>query len=264
MSCRARVMAVLALELLALLAGSAQAQTTRAKRGEASIAKGAQETQASETSATPRARAHRNDWLHVPATPDGVGVFTQPFGSLALLAPWIAYVPVGINLPITDRTELAVEVTFTTGDWYGCGSQSSGGWAALGLVWFATERKWLSRGAFLEPKLVARYFDTEGAGEIAPRLTHLGCFASDVANINQSDYELHLGFDAGYSMRMGLLELAFVIGLSVGPCHACFSDRIFFLGQSASPSASFRPPPPRTNRWSLGLNLNLFRLGLRF
>jgi hypothetical protein len=206
----------------------------------------------------------RRSWIEKPATPDGIGVFTQPLGSLVMAAGAIAYIPLGLNLPITDRTEVVVEVTGMTGDVYGCESQTRGGWAAAGVAWFVAPRKWLSRGPFLQPKLIVRYFDTSGAREVEPRRKHAGCAASDAANIDSADYELHAGLDAGYSMRAGVFELAFVVGASAGLCHSCFGDRVFFWGQSDFASVVYDPPPPRTNRLSLGLNLNLLRLGARF
>ena len=196
--------------------------------------------------------------------PGGVVVFAQPLGTLFAAAALRAYVPVGINVPLSERIDLVVEITGTAGQWYGCGSRSSGGWAAAGLAWFVRPREWLSRGLFLQPKMIGRHFSTGGSETRPVSLVSAGCSDADVDNIDGRDYELHVGLDLGYSMRIGIVEFVPLIGASVGLCQNCFGGGVFFMGDFEFTDTYFVPPGPRATRLSIGLNLNVARLGIRF
>lgn len=197
----------------------------------------------SDTTDAPRPRAH--------------GLFVQPVGAIAMAAAGDLYVPLGLQWPLGAQSELVVEATLVSGNWYGCSSRSQGGWLAAGLASYLSHKTSGSRGWFVEPKLIGRYFDTHGAHGASG---WFGCSATEAGNLNQTDFELHLGVDAGYEIRVGALEIIPLLGVSAGFCSQCVGGSPFFVGSLAPLSG----PGLRSDRPTLGLNLNLLRLGLRF
>jgi hypothetical protein len=162
--------------------------------------------------------------------------------------------------------DLVLQVSPTYGTWYNCDSKSAGAWASVGLAWFLKPRQFMSRGWFVEPVLVGRYFSTRGT-RIRAESPLSGTCTSDYAdNLDDSDGELHLGANVGYSMRVGVLELvAPVVGVSAGYCFNCVGGGAFFNGSLDRVLAwSGRPLPQRSDRLSLALNLNFVRVGIRF
>jgi len=213
----------------------------------------------------PRARVRRE----APPTKggDGIGVFTQPLGVLFMAVDSLVYVPVGVEVPLGPRLDLVVQVSASSGRWYTCDSHAVGGCASAGVAWYTSPRKALSRGWFVEPLLVGRYLSTSGA-RVNPgdyfRLRE-PCTASDVANVDDFDAELHAGVDVGYSMRVGAFELAVpVVGISAGWCIHCFGGSAFFIPLSRYFAWETTALPPRKNRISMALDLNIVRVGARF
>jgi len=239
-----RAAAVIALVLAALLGGTgapAAAQGRSASRADGAPA---------------RAAFHDRD---------GLGLFTQPLGTLFMSVEELVYVPLGVNVPVAPRADLVVQASATYGNWYGCGSRSAGGWLSAGLAWFFQERRALDRGAFVQPTLIARYFDTSGARSSPAQMLLDACSPQHVENLDGADYELHVGVDAGYSMRVGMLEITPVIGASLGLCMHCIGGGALFVGPLQRYFDFYTTPlPRRTNRVTLGVNLNIVRLGVRF
>lgn len=199
----------------------------------------------------------------VPEGGDGLGIFTQPVGVLLMAADTTAYVPLGVEIPLSAQLDLIVQVSGSAGGWYQWDSTSRGGWASVSVPWFVVQRGQLTRGWFIAPGLTARYLSTH--------LDHTSKGLDEgrvefVDNIPGEDYELHAGVDLGYNMRIGMLELAApVLGVSAGYCGNCVTGSVFFFG----PMSRFfswvpDPVPRRKNRFTLALNLNIVRVGARF
>lgn len=201
-----------------------------------------------------------------PARGDGLGFFTQPVGVLFMAVDGLTYLPIGAEIPLGSRTDLIIQLSGSSGSWYRCASHSLGGWASLGLAWFVRPRDHLSRGWFVQPTLIARYLSTRGTRTSLADERHAACTADDVENIDGGDSELHLGVDAGYSMRIGAFELvAPVIGASAGYCGNCIGGGVLFFGPTSRYSDLITNRlPARENRFSVGLNLNFIRVGARF
>jgi hypothetical protein len=182
-------------------------------------------------------------------------VFTYPLaGAIVTLVSGV-YLPVGAAIAAGAHTELQMEASLLQGEWFACGSESTGGWAALGPSYFVQDSR---QGLLVWPKLIARYFTTAGgsAGGFWG-----GCSTSAAEHVNGDDYELHLGVDLGYRSRIGALIITPLLGVSAGFCGNCVGGGAFFTGNAFAGSPDYGA---RRNRASLGLNLNLVRVGIAF
>jgi len=181
-------------------------------------------------------------------------VFVHPTPTLIVATMGDVYVSMGAAIALTERTELVVEGTFTHGSWFGCASTSTGGWGAAGAaIYFDDSRK----GFFLLPKLVVRVFDTSGGENVSGPF---GC--SEGTNVNGVDYELHVGLDVGYRFRAGPVVITPVFGVSAGFCGNCIRGGPFYVGDVSFDLSN--DPGRRIDRASLGLNLNVIRIGVGF
>jgi hypothetical protein len=129
-----------------------------------------------------------------------------------------------------------------------------------------TPRTHLSRGWFVEPEIVGRYFLTDEAHTWFDGFGDPICSERDVEDINRADGELHIGVNFGYSMRSGIFELVLpVVGMSAGYCGNCFGGGAFFFGPfDTFVTGKDGPKPGRRNRLSFMLNLTIVRVGVRF
>lgn len=182
-----------------------------------------------------------------------VNLFFYPAATTAAAIAGLAYVPLGMSIRLSDDFEWTLEASFLYGDFYGCESTTVGGWLASGVSVFLGAD---NEGWFLWPKLIGRYFLSSGAQSGGL----LGCSASEASQLNEADYEIHGGLDFGYRFTFGDFTVTPVVGLSAGYCGNCIEGGAFFSGD---PSDLFEHGP-RANKASLGLNLNLVRLGMRF
>jgi len=187
------------------------------------------------------------------APPPRWAVFVYPTPTVIMLAAETIYVSAGVAIALTERMELVVEGTFTQGNWYGCSSTSTGGWGAAGAAFYFNDDR---RGFFILPKFVARAFTTSGAQ------SSYGPFGNRARaeSLNGDDYELHVGVDVGYRFRAGPVVITPVFGLSVGPCGNCVGAGPFYFGDIEI----FSNASGRMDRWSLGMNLNVVRIGFAF
>ncbi len=180
-------------------------------------------------------------------------VFIYPLASTVMAVAGVLYVPVGGSVALDDRLEWSFEASLLYGDMYGCSSVSLGGWVASGLSIYMNDER---DGLFILPKLVGRYFSTSAAQSGS----WLSCSESEASELNEVDYELHAGVDIGYRFTLGDFVITPLLGASAGYCGNCIEGGPFFSGD---PTTLFEHGP-RANKASLGLNLNLLRLGFRF
>lgn len=181
-----------------------------------------------------------------------------------LAASGTTYLPLGAKIPVSRALDLVVAGTFTRGDWYTCSTTSAGGWLELGTA-FADDFNPSGRGLFFEPKLVARWFRTSGGQTSAPGWFGSGCTANDLTTLQQTDAELHVGGDLGYVISRKWVFVAFEVGVHFGACFNCIGTGAFFWGDpSVSIDLGSNEPLKRTDHATLGLNLNLLRLGAAF
>jgi hypothetical protein len=157
------------------------------------------------------------------------------------------YLPLGLQVPIDRQTEFVLELSPLVGPMYGSGSTTRGGWLATGVAWFNKHAN--TRGAFVEAKLILRYFNTSGS--------------RGSPNFDGADYEVHAGLDAGYTFRTEQFETSVLFGLSTGYCGNCFTGSPFYFGELGS-LIDGDYTTPRHGHLSLGINLNVLRLGWRF
>jgi hypothetical protein len=150
-----------------------------------------------------------------------------------------------MNIPLSPRTSLVLELTAISGNWYGCQSTSSGIWAAAGVA-FSTGKDASHNGFFVEPKLGVRHLETSGAHS-----DFWFCPAGRITQVNQSDTSLNLGLDVGYQFVWGPVFFAPMVGASTGVCLNC-----------AELGAIWKTN--RGDRLALDLNLNLLRVGFAF
>ncbi len=181
--------------------------------------------------------------------PPTFSAWAQPVGTAAMGAGGVFYLSLGTNIRMGRDRDLVLEVAPTRGNHYGCKSTSSGGWASVGAAFFPAARS-SRRGFFWEPLLSGRYFRT------AHSQSSRGFFACSGEVLDGSDAELQLGFDLGYQLRFGSLLVVPVIGARAGYCWNC-------PGRGPL-SLAILDNDVRTSRPTVGVNLNLLRLGMIF
>jgi hypothetical protein len=162
----------------------------------------------------------------------------------------------GVQVALQKGVDLVIEGAGTFGgNWYGCGTRSTGVFAALGLAFrFGDRPDW---GWFLQPKLRVRAFNTTGGSE---SVLFADCSPDNLALLRGSDREIGMGLDLGYQMRFGPLFLAPLLGVSFGVCLDAPGGNFFHVDFDL-----FTEIKPR-ERVSVcgGLNLNLLRIGVAF
>lgn len=184
-----------------------------------------------------------------------VGAAILGLGPLDLSA---FYLPIGVNLPLseTTSTSLGVELTLTTGPMRDANHRNWDGpryWrvlAAAGPV-FSLSGRPLS-GLFVQPKFITHYSHEAGYG------------FGDSEHTAGSSLELRLGLDVGWQFTLGDLYLAPMLGLSAG-----YGFNMPLVGGATELSRVLPPyfmgySPRRGNAPVLGLNLNLLRVGAVF
>lgn len=188
-------------------------------------------------------------------------VWLQPVGTAAFgLATNVRflYLPIGANLPLTEKVGLGLELTYVSGPMSPDGTFFND---STGTFWrvLASAGPVLSPGGkhlagfFLQPKLLANVaHETDYASSSTP---HQG--GTSVA--------LQVGLDIGWHYTVGPLYLAPVLGASFG----------YGFNHSVSPGAPLQPlrllspnfgaySPQRGSGPSFSINVNLLRMGLTF
>lgn len=185
----------------------------------------------------------------------GPALWTEPVALFVLSSK--IYATLGAQWPVFDGAEGVVQATFTQGRWLDCRSESTGGWLELGVVFMRRD----GFGPFVQPEVLGRYFHT-GGGRVSEEGAWFsaGCTAQDLANLNASDGELHVGADAGVVLLREPVHLAFAGGVHFGPCWNCVPGT-FFHGDV---SLFGRAQTARSDHVTLGLTLTLLRLGIGF
>ncbi|WP_434383753.1 hypothetical protein [Melittangium boletus] len=159
---------------------------------------------------------------------------------------YIATLPVGLNLPVSRRWDLVLELTpILKNHRYGGGALAMA--AAVGTAWFMQQRP-AHDGFFLQPKLVGviAYDRRNDFSE-----SYQGPF-------NPVEKQLSLGLDLGYRIvvRGGFLDL--LLGGSVGwGWNVPSSDNSLFLSL-----AEQLPSGYREDKRVWDPNLHLLRIGL--
>lgn len=184
-------------------------------------------------------------------------VWVQPVGTVLFgLFGQAVYLPLGANVPLSEKTTLALELTPVVGSWrsiYDTSEPDRGQhWrvlAAAGPV-FSFGRGPLS-GPFIQPKLMTV-------------LAYDPNYAYDEVRITGGvSFELQVGLDVGWQFTAGDWYVAPMLGASAGYCLNCSGDSRDFVSSLITPMAreysSQRGPRPVLN-----LNLNLLRIGTAF
>ena len=177
-------------------------------------------------------------------------VWIQPL-SLLTLTPFSAFegstlvmLPLGANIPLSDRTDLVFEVTpiWISQDCEGrCTTRGLA--VAAGPAWTVLSTR-PGSGFFVQPKLVGLVARDESRAE---------------ENWSETGQQLSLGLDVGYRMTRGHFFMAFVLGGSVGKGWNVprSSESLFF-------SFLDWPERAREDKSVWDVNLNLVRIGGSF
>lgn len=200
-----------------------------------------------------------------PTTPVSVenptpraSVWVQPVGTALFgLFGQALYLPLGVNVPLAEKTSLALELTPVVGSWrdnYDTFGPDKGlHWrvlAAAGPV-FSFGPGPLS-GPFIEPKLITVLaYDPDYAYD---EIRHKGGVS----------FELQAGLDVGWQFAAGGWYFTPMIGASAGYCLNCSGDsRDWWVSSLIAPMAR-EYSAQRGPRPVLNFNLNLLRIGTAF
>ncbi len=188
------------------------------------------------------------------ASPDPrYSVWVQPVGTLLFgLYGQALYLPLGANVPLSDKTSLAIEVTPVVGTWAydkSWAREDARHWrmsVAAGPV-FSFGSGPLS-GPFIEPKLVTIFaYDPD--------------YADDEIRLKGGmSFEARVGLDLGWQFSGGGWYVTPMIGASAGYCLNCSGDWVSSLITPMAREYSDK----RGSRPVLNLNLNLLRIGTSF
>ena len=177
-----------------------------------------------------------------------LSLWIQPVGTAFMAtADEGLYLPLGANVRTSENFDVQVEGTLLSTTRMPEGS--NGRVLSRGFA-FSVGPLFRRRMFFLTPKvLFARQTDVVQPAQLDEDARQ---FSAVLA---------HFGADVGMEIRSGALMLGFAAGASIGACRGCAS--VIYSpfgaldgGPIAGPNRSFSP--------SLGLNVNLFRLGAAF
>jgi hypothetical protein len=184
-------------------------------------------------------------------------VWVQPVGTVLFgLFGQAMYLPLGVNVPLAEKTSLALELTPVVGSWRSSydtfGSDKGLHWrvlAAVGPV-FSFGQGSLS-GPFIEPKLMTV-------------LAYDPDYAYDEVRIKGGvSFELQAGLDVGWQFSAGGWYFTPMLGASAGYCLNCSGDSKDFVSALITPMAR-EYSAQRGPRPVLNVNLNLLRIGTAF
>lgn len=176
----------------------------------------------------------------------------QPAATPWLLLAGRGYIPIGVNLPVTPLTSLALELTFS----FNTGTSRfdpsyAQVWASAGPLVKLTGGSGLT-GFFFQPKVLLLYSHedpvtlTRGSGPIA-------------APSDGNAYEFQAAADLGYQVAWGRFFFATVIGAGAGYGFGVpeGSPSVMTLAYSGFNRS-------RVNQPVYSVNLNLLRIGTTF
>jgi hypothetical protein len=181
-------------------------------------------------------------------------LWVQPVGTVLFGLADVFYVPLGANLPLTEKTSLALELTPVVGSW------------VYDATWTPPERAIYWRvlaaagpllsfgdgplsGPFVEPKLIAIVAADPD-------------YAEDMIRLQWGmSFEMQLGLDVGWQFSGAGWYVAPMLGASAGYCFNC-------TGESRDRTSSLITPMAKEYSDRRGhrpvVNLNLLRIGPSF
>ncbi len=158
------------------------------------------------------------------------------------------YLPIGADASVNRQLDLVAEFTLNIGhdscDLGNCRTYQ-GWWVTFGANWRPFDGQWV-KGFFVQPKLIFSQFD-EQTFKMSPSLPPV--------DFGGTSRQLHLGADVGYQLVLGRLYFALLVGVSGGYCANCAENRLAPMWGYAT---------SRSNRFTVGYNLNLLRMGWVF
>lgn len=191
----------------------------------------------------PLAGARAEGLAGEPLAEPHAAVWIEPPGTVLLGLTGIFYLPVGVNVPITQRLELVAEVTPLGYRAFGCTNNCQeylGGYLALGALVHDGDLR--LNGLFYQPKVVLAYFDETSVSQDLPTFKY------------PPQVEYTVGLDVGFQFTIGRWYSALVVGLRAG--YATDLP----LGFASEPLWGYHQGP-RADGFFWGFNLNLLRLG---
>jgi hypothetical protein len=184
-------------------------------------------------------------------------LWVQPVGTVLFgLYGQALYLPLGANLPLTEKTSLALELTPVVGSWvYDIGAippERALHWRVLAAAGplFSFGGGPLS-GPFVQPKL-------------STVLASDPDYAEDMIRLQGGvSFELQLGLDVGWQFSGAGWYVAPMIGASAGYCFNCTGDSDEWVSSLITPMAR-EYSDQRSPRRVFNLNLHLLRIGTSF
>lgn len=181
-------------------------------------------------------------------------VYFTPLSSAIWSVPSVAYVAVGLNLPLREEWDLKIEGAFGKATECNVFDAPCAKPAAFGLTLSLPYQfsRGISRGVFVAPKVVLAAALTDA---IKPRQLlrdHLGGSAT-------------FGLDVGYRVPLERIYAAFTIGLSFGYAWETADEGISpGLRMGALALLGHYLPPTVDRGPAMDVNLNLFEFGFWF
>jgi hypothetical protein len=161
------------------------------------------------------------------------------------------YATLGATVALDDTMMVSGGVALLQGDWYACGTETTGVWLFAGPACALSES---FSGFYLHPRAHLRVFDTVGGRSTG------GWFSCSAQNARGSEFEVGVGLDIGAQAVLGPLFVGPVIGLKGGYCIKCPAGSGWPYGDIGL----FGDVEPRADRFVVDVNLNVVQLGVAF